>query len=80
MRLWTSFRDKSFHPSLVRSQPHYTESDRQLMQKCWGEDAWPILREKLKQKHVAIRSDGAGPEQAPAQTQPKIHAFFEKSE
>ena len=37
-----------------RAQPHYTEADRALMEVCWREDAWPVLKEKLKQKGVAL--------------------------
>ena len=63
-----------------RSQPHYTEADRTLMEACWREDAWPVLKEKLKQKGVALpraedEADAAAMPAA-AQRQMQIGDFF----
>ena len=63
-----------------RAQPHYTEADRALMEACWREDAWPVLRKKLKQKGVAVpRAEDevvAAAAPAPAQRQMQIGDFF----
>ena len=81
---------------LGRAQPHYNESDRPLMEKCWDEDAlfcsrqcrvkqsaircqdaWPILREKLKQKHVLLPGHVSAPvREARQQQQPRIDEYF----
>ncbi len=64
-----------------RAQPHYTEADRALMDACWREDAWPVLREKLKQKGLAVpRAEQdevvAATIPAAAQRQMQIGDFF----
>ena len=39
---------------LGRAQQHYTVDDRELMQKVWAEDLWPVVREKLRQRGVIV--------------------------
>ena len=62
---------------LGRAQPHYTESDRPIMEKCWVEDAWPVLREKLKHRRVPLRpGDDLPRARQQAQHQPRIDDYF----
>ena len=62
---------------LGRAQPHYTVDDKELMQKVWAEDLWPVIREKLRQRGVIV---GATPPSGPAADgdsgQPGIASFF----
>ena len=39
---------------LGRAQQHYTVNDKELMQKVWAEDLWPVIREKLRQRGVIV--------------------------
>ena len=48
---------------LGRAQQHYTMDDKELMQKVWTEDLWPVVREKLRQRGVIV---GAAPPPGPA--------------
>ena len=62
---------------LGRAQQHYTVDDKELMQKVWADDLWPVIREKLRQRGVIV---GATPPSGPAADndpgQPVIASFF----
>ena len=48
---------------LGRAQQHYTVDDKELMQKVWAQDLWPVVREKLRQRGLIV---GAAPPPGPA--------------
>ena len=67
----------SYAGQLGRAQQHYTVNDKELMQKVWAEDLWPVIREKLRQRGVIV---GAVPLPCPAADsdpgQRSIASFF----
>ena len=48
---------------LGRAQQHYIVDDKELMNRVWTEDLWPVMREKLRQRGVIV---GAVPPPGPA--------------
>lgn len=63
---------------LGRAQQHYTIGDRELMQKVWAEDLWPVVREKLRQRGVIVGGvPPLGPRSDNDPGQRRLQSFFQ---